>query len=302
MNLPHLKGLIAAPFTPFHADGSLNLPAIEAQAAWLVRSRVAGAFICGTTGEGSSLSTAERMQVAERWKAAAEGKLRLLVHVGHTSLEEARALAFHAQKIGADCVGALAPFFFKPAATEDLASFCANVASAAPELPFYYYHIPSFTGVNLPVIDFLKVASGRIPNLAGVKFTFENLMDYQQCLEHENGRFDLVFGRDEMFLAGLAVGAKAAIGSTYNFAAPIYHRLQAAFERGDLAAARQEQMRSIQMIQVLSGHGFLPAAKAVMGMMGIPVGPTRSPNRNLTGDQIARLKADLERIGFFGWL
>src|SRR5438105_2219308 len=96
-----LNGLVAAPFTAFHPNGSLNVSAIEAQAAALARNGVNGAFICGTTGEGLSLTANERLQVTEAWMAAAPSSLRIIVHVGHPSLAESKALAAHAQKIGA---------------------------------------------------------------------------------------------------------------------------------------------------------------------------------------------------------
>src|SRR4051812_12692175 len=226
-----LTGLIAAPFTSFHADGSLNLSMIEKQAQSLVTNRVSGAFVCGTTGEGLSLTVAERQQVAERWQTDAGSKLRVIVHVGHVGLADCQTLAAHAQKIGASAIGCFAPSFFKPASVDDLVQFCAEVAKAAPELPFYYYHMPGMTGVNFAMIDFLKAASDGIPTLVGVKFTHENLMDFLQCLHLENGRFDMVFGRDEVLLGALATGSRAAIGSTYNFAAPIYHRLIEAFSK-----------------------------------------------------------------------
>src|SRR5438105_15938504 len=114
-NMTPLTGLIAAPFTAFHDDGSLNLALIEKQAASLLANGVTGAFICGTTGEGPSLTTAERMQVAERWQSAAGAQLRVIVHVGHTALGDCQALAAHAQQIGAAAIGCVAPFFYKPA-------------------------------------------------------------------------------------------------------------------------------------------------------------------------------------------
>lgn len=302
MKHTHLQGLVAAPFTAFNPDHSVNLGMVERQAEYLIGNGVSGAFVCGTTGEGSSLTIAERQQVAERWQAASQGKLRIIVHVGHTGLEDCKVLAKHAQKIGADAFACLAPFFFKPAAVEDLVQFCAEVASAAPDLPFYYYHIPSMTGVNFAVADFLTAASKRIPNLVGVKFTYENLMDFLECSHLENGRFDMVYGRDEALLAGLATGSRAAIGSTYNFAAPIYHRLIAAYAKGDLVNARVEQLRSIQLIRLLASYGFMGAAKATMQLLNVDVGPARLPNRTLTKEQTARLAADLEKLGFFSWL
>jgi N-acetylneuraminate lyase len=296
---PPLTGLISAPFTAFHADGSLNLPMIEKQVASLAANGVSGAFVCGSTGEGVSLTTTERMQVAERWAQTAGGKLPILVHVGHTSLGEARALAAHAEKIGAQGVAALAPYFFKPGQADDLAAFCADIASAAPGLPFYYYHIPSMTGVNIPAADFLGAAAPRIPNLAGVKFTFENLMDYAECVRLEGGRYSIVFGRDEILVAGLSLGARGAIGSTYNFIAPIFHEIIAAFAKGDLDEARKKQAAANAIIQIFVRYGGLPAGKAMMQMIGLDCGPMRLPLRSLSEERAAQLRQDLEAAGFF---
>ena len=294
-----LKGLIAAPFTALNSDGSLNLLAIDAQAHSLVASGVKGAFICGTTGEGASLTTMERMAVATRWCEVAGSDLRIIVHVGHTSMGESTALAAHAQKIGASALSNLAPFFFKPANTADLVDFCAAVAASAPALPYYYYHIPSMTGVNLAAVDFLRAAQSKIANLAGVKFTHENLMDFAECTRLDDGHYDIVFGRDEMLLSGMAAGAMAAIGSTYNFAAPVYLRLIQAFSAGDLSSAQATQALANSMISVFLRFGGLIAGKAIMKMIGLDCGPARLPLRSLSDSSVKELRLDLEKVGFF---
>src|SRR5207249_3402399 len=115
-----------------------------------------------------------------------------------------RALAKHAQEIGAAGIACVGPGFFKPATTADLVAFCRDVAAAAPGLPFYYYHIPSRTGVSVAVAEFLQRAADAIPTLAGAKYSHPDLMDYLCCLRLQNGRFDLLFGLDEMLLPALA--------------------------------------------------------------------------------------------------
>lgn len=293
------RGLIAAPFTALHPDGSLHLGAIEAQAQLLVRDNVRGAFVCGTTGEGASLSSDERRQVAERWRSVAGNRLEIIVHVGHASVVEACALATHAQQIGADAVATVAPYFFKPRGPAELVEFCAQVAAAAPALRFYYYHVPLFTNVFVPVADFLALAEARIPTLAGAKFTNEDLLDYGRCLDWAGDRFEIFFGRDEMLLAALGIGARSAVGTTYNFAAPLYHRVVDAWERGDHAAAQGAQRQARAMMTVFLRHGGLPAMKAVMQWFGVECGPYRSPVTNLTPAQQTALRVDLEGVGFF---
>lgn len=298
MNTPPLHGLITATFTPMKEDGSLALDRIPAYADFLARNGIAGAFVNGTTGEGASLTTAERKQIAETWVAAAPPDLRVIVHVGHNSLEEARDLAAHAQQIGAFAFAALAPSFFKPGSVEALVATCAHIASAAPGLPFYYYHIPSMTGVTIPCLDFLKAAKDRIPNLRGIKFTFENLMDYLACLRFEDGRLDMVFGRDEALIPVLALGAQGAIGSTYNFLGPQFQKAIATFRSGDLTSATAQQSDINDVIAVMIDHGGLAAGKAMMALLGQPMGPVRLPLRTVSGSALERLRTELSEAGF----
>jgi len=301
---PHaLAGLVAATHTPFDDSGDLNLVIVERQAEHLLRAGVSTVFIAGSTGESHSLTVEERLALARRWCEVAHGSaLRVVVHIGSNCLTDARTLAAQAQTLGATAVAALAPSYFKPRSVEALVACCAEVAAAAPELPFYFYDIPSLTAVHLPMPDFLDLAADRIPTLAGIKFTNADLMAYQRCLRSHDGEFDVPWGLDECLLAATALGAEGAVGSTYNFAAPLYHRLLRAFAHSDLVTARAEQFRSVQLIQLLSGHGFIGAAKAVMGMLGVPVGPARLPNGTLSADQVGRLRGELEQLGFFDWV
>jgi N-acetylneuraminate lyase len=298
------EGLIAAPFTPLRPDGAINLDAVEPYARWLQRDHVVGAFVCGTTGEGASLTIDERRQLAERWVAAAPPGLRVIVHVGHTSLADCRALAAHAQSIGADSIACLAPFFFRPAGVEGLVTWCEQVAAAAPQLPFYYYHIPSMTGVAVKVSEFLRLAGPRIPNLAGVKFTFEDLDDFRRGLEIDDGRFDLLFGRDELLLSALKLGARGAVGTTYNYAAPLYHSLIAAHQQGDETRAGELQTLAVRMIDACLESGAHPIAafKWFMSQLAVDCGPVRLPLVNPLPEQIAALEMRLEASGVLEWI
>ena len=297
-----LTGLVAATHTPFHPDGGLNLAAVEKQAEHLVRSGVNGVFIGGTTGESHSLTADERLALAKRWSEVVKGsKLRLVVHVGSNCLADGRTLASQAQELGATAIAALAPSYFKPKSMDDLVACCSELASAAPALPFYYYDIPVMTGLQHSMPEFLAVASDRIPTLAGIKFTNPDQMAYQRCLRAQDGKFDIPWGMDECLLSALALGAVGAVGSSYNFAAPLYNRIILTFSRGDLATARAEQYRSVRLIQLLAEFGYMAAAKAVMGFRGVEVGPARLPNGNLLPEQREKLRAKLEQIGFFDW-
>jgi N-acetylneuraminate lyase len=281
-----------------HPDGSLNLAVVSRQAALLAANGVSGVFICGTTGECYSLTTAERMLVAEAWgRAIQDLDLRLMVHVGHNSLEEAKALATHAARIKADGIAAMSPSYFKPETVADLVGFCAPLAASAPDLPFYFYHIPSMTRVELSMPDFLRKAAQRIPNLAGIKYSSIDLIALQQCLQVEDGRFNLLFGVDELLLPALVLGVRGGVGSTYSYAAPLYRRLFAAFDAGDLATARALQFKAVKLVEHQGQFGVLASGKALMGMLAVDCGPVRPPLTNLTEAQIAVLHKQVAALG-----
>lgn len=213
-----ISGLIDAPFTPMHADGSLNLAPIEAYAALLVRNGLKGVFINGSSGEGYLLSEEERMQLAEEWMRVVPEGFKVIVHVGSTCAKSSRRLAEHAAGIGAWGIGAMATPFPQIGRVEELVKYCEEIASGAPALPFYYYHIPAFNHAYLSMLDFLKAVDGRIPNFAGIKYTFESLYEYNRCRRYKNGKFDMLHGQDETILPCLAMGgAQGGIGGTTNY-------------------------------------------------------------------------------------
>ena len=295
------SGLIPATYTPLDAAGGVDLPAVVPLTEQLLEDGVCALYVCGSTGEGVSLAAAERRRVAEAFTAATRKRVPVIVHVGHDSLAEASALAAHAADIGADAISAMPPCYFPIRDAATAVECAAAVAAAAPHLPFYYYHIPAMTGVAIDVVDLLKQAGEQIPNFAGVKYTANTLHEFLECVALDGGRFEMLSGYDEMLLPALAVGARAAVGSTFNVAAPLYRRLIAAFDAGDLDRAREEQLRAVAMIRVLMRFPFHPAMKAVLAMIGTPCGHCRPPLPRLSRADEERLRESLESIGFFTW-
>jgi len=292
------KGLIAAPPTPMREDGSLHLAVLEQQAAVVVDNGLAGVFVCGSTGEGLLMSTSERMEVAERWKQLLEGRLPILIHVGHHSLVEARVLAEHAERqVEAAGIASAAPSYFRPQRLKDLVEFCAEVASAAPRTPFYYYHQPANSGVRFAMADFVSLAIERIDSFAGLKFTDSDLADFGRCLDVAAGQVEILLGLDEVLLAGLALGADGAVGGTYNFAAPLYHRIVQAYQVGDMVTAQRYQALARQLVAVIDRYRGIPALKAAMKSIGIDCGPCRLPHRSLSEAEYERFVAELDELG-----
>ncbi|WP_165244949.1 dihydrodipicolinate synthase family protein [Paludisphaera soli] len=294
-----LSGLIPAPHTPFLPDGGLNLEAVPLQAALLRESGLDSVFIGGTTGEWASMSSDERRGLAEAWVAADGGSFRVAVHVGGNCRAEAVALASHARQVGAKAVAAIFPSYYRPETIRDFVEFCVPIAAAAAPLPFYFYDFPAMTGVRFPMSDCLREGKLRIPTLRGLKFSNNDWLEFQECIRLDGGAFDALLGADECYLAGLSMGFAGTIGNTYNFAAPVYHRIREAFQKGDFEAARREQGHSIDLVKALAAFGFLAASKAAMAMVGVDCGPVRLPVRELTRDQKLALWERLSPLDVF---
>lgn len=300
MRIQHLKGLIAAPFTPMHKDGSLNLALVPYYYQMLKTNDVKGAFICGSTGEGVSLTAKEKMAVAEAWADCAKHDVdfKVMTLLGGTSITDCKELAKHAESIGLYGVSFTAPFYFEPVDITMLAKACIAVAETVPNLPFYYYHIPVLTGVNFPMINLLKEIDGRLPNFAGIKYTHEDFMDFLSCLHFANGKYDMLWGRDENMLPALSIGAKGAVGSTFNYAAPLYHSLMESFNDGDLECAGRLQQQSIDMIRLLGKYGGIATGKAYMKLIGLDCGEFRLPVKNMSETDFELFKKDVTALKF----
>ena len=294
-----ITGLIAATFAAYREDGTINLDIITTIVDKMIADGLSGVFICGTNGEGPNLTIEERMAIAEAYVKAAAKRILVLVHVGHSSIQECRKLAAHAEQIGADAISSVAAFYFKPTSVDNLVKSMAQIASAAPNTPFYYYSIPTLTGVGMDMITFLEQAEKVIPNLAGIKYTASTLHEYQACLNYKNGKFDILFGYDEMLLPALAVGAKGAIGSTYTFAAPLYLKVIKLYNEGKQEEAAAMQLHSVNMVRALVKYPPIPAQRAIMQMGGLELGDCRLPLEPLSDAQTTQFKTSLDEIGFF---
>ncbi len=301
MEFEKIEGLIDAPFTPFDADGNVNLAPIPEYARMLQKNGLKGVFINGSSGEGYMLTDEERMALAEEWVKAAPEGFKVIVHVGSCCARSSRKLAEHAARIGAWGIGAMAPPFPKIGRVEELVKYIEEIAAGAPELPFYYNHIPAFNGAYLPMTELLATVDGRVPNFAGIKYTFESMYEYNQCRLYKNGKFDMLHGQDETILPCLAMGgARGGIGGTTNYNGRELVAIIDAWKAGDLEAARDHQNFSQEVINVICRYrGNIVGGKRIMKLIGLDLGPNRTPFRNVTPEEEAAMKKELEEIGFF---
>ena len=251
----------------------------------------------GSTGDFTSLTVDERKALTLAWSQQKTESLQLIDHVGHTSLKAAKELAtFAADKV--DAISALAPYYFRLNSIDKLIEYCKEIAACAPNIPFYYYHIPVLSGADLNMQEFLEKAESEIPTLAGIKFTNNNLIDYQHSKRYNNNKFNILFGYDELFINSLPLGATGWVGSTYNHLAPLYYNIKTLFESGQMEAAADLQNKAIRFVEILNSKGgFNGVGKGFMRTLGLDFGPSRFPHTTLSDDAYVKIKEELDALG-----
>jgi N-acetylneuraminate lyase len=293
------EGLIAAPFTALDKAGNLNLEIIPEYYNFLKKNKVVGAFINGSTGEGVSLTQKEKQLHTEKWAECfkKDGSVRIINLVGGTSYTECIENAIFSYEAGISAIAVLGPYYFKPTDENYLAEFVTRVGESVSEMAVYYYHIPVLTGVNIPMARFIIKISAMLPNFAGIKYTHEDFMDFMTCLNYKDGAYEMLWGRDENLLPSLAVGSKGFVGSTYNYAAPLYYKIIKAFSEGKMDEARKLQQLSINMITLLGKYGGMGTGKGYMKYIGLDCGEFRLPVRNIDDKMYKLFVEDVSQLG-----
>jgi N-acetylneuraminate lyase len=294
---------MAAVYTPMKNGGlELDLDILPKYAAYIAERNITNIMPAGSNGESLSLNVAERKALAEAWaKAAKPHGIRVYMHIGSESLVDSIDLAKHAATVqGLSGILAMTPVYFKPS-VESLHDFLAAVAAGAPEMPFWFYHFPDDTGV-LPgaAHKFLEMAdkSGKIPNLMGIKYTDYNLMDFSVCCQIGNGKYNMLYGRDEQLFPALEMGAATGVSSTIQYA-PSLREVWSLYKKGDKAGALKAQEVNAALCTTFGDfEGDLNVQKNIMKMVGMDVGPSRLPKRDLEAKDYAAFEQKLRLANF----
>lgn len=274
------KGIFTALLTPFDKNGQVNEESLAAALAYNLKMGIKGFYVCGSTGEAFLLTEEERIRIMRFVAQQVRGRATLIAHVGCISTDASVRLAREAEKWGYDAISSVAPFYYKFSFSEIKSHYFGIVDRVG--LPMLVYNFPAFSGVNLTVDNIGEFL--RDDRFIGVKHTSQ---DYFALESFKSAFPDKVIynGYDEMCLAGLAMGADGAIGSTYNFMGDKFVRMQEAVNNGDLTLARKLQHEANIIISALCRVGVMVGEKDIMTALGIDFGQPRPPFAPLREEQ-----------------
>lgn len=266
-----MKGIFTALLTPFDKNDNVNEKELEKLVRHNVNMGASGFYVGGSTAEAFFLSTEERKLIMDVVKDTAPEKT-LIAHIGSLREKEAHELSAHANKLGYKAISSVAPFYFK-FTFEEIKGYYIRLAENS-DIPMLVYHFPGFSGVNMGMGEISQFLSDD--RFMGIKYTSNDFFTMEQC----KSRFPdkVVYnGYDEMFLCGLSMGADGGIGSTYNFMADKFVRIQKLFDEGRISEAQEIQKQANRIISILCKIGVMPAEKEVLCQLGLDFGKCRPP-------------------------
>ena len=278
------KGIFPALLTPFDGQDRVDTEVLGRLVDYNLQKGVDGFYVAGSTAEVFLLDAKERLAVMEAVSSRAGGKCTLIAHIGCISTKQAIEYAREAKEMGYDAISSVAPFYYK-FSFEEIRRYYFDIVDAV-DLPMLIYNFPAFSGVNLTTDNIREfLADDRF---LGVKHTSS---DFYALEQFKAGFPDKVVynGYDEMFLAGLSMGADGGIGSTFNFMAEKYMEIRRLFQENDMSAAQALQREVNTILRALVEVGVMQGEKAIMEGLGFPLGQARSPFAPLSGAQKEKL-------------
>ncbi len=284
------QGVLPAVITPVDAAGNLNTSSFEQLLTRLYELGAHGMYVCGQTGEGLQLPVAVRERAAEVAVANTPAGRQVVVHVGAPSTADAVRLAKHASAAGAHGISSLPPgsaYSFR-----EVKSYY-QALSAASSLPVLVYYFPDFSAAIRTVDEVFELCA--IPNVVGLKFTDFDL--YRLSLIQRAG-LTIFNGRDEVFAAGMLMGAHGGIGSFYNLTPQLFVNVYHHAQTGNWAEARATQDRINDLIRTVLGFPMMASIKQLLTWSGIPCGQPVPPRGALTPQEQSALRSAVEQAGF----
>lgn len=280
INMEQFKGVFPALLTPFTAEGKINEKELVKLVEMNLKKGVSGFYVGGSTAEAFLLSIEERKYILDIVAGAVGGKATVISHIGCIATKDALELARHSEKAGADAISSIPPFYYNFSAPE-IRDYYFDIVDKVP-LPMVVYHFPAFSGVSMGMEELGAFFSD--PRFIGLKFTSNDFFTLERVKNTYPDK--LVYnGFDEMFLAGVSMGADGGIGSTYNFMAEKFLKIFQLVKEGKTQEALEIQNDVNTIIKLLSKIGVMPGEKEVLIQMGFDFGVCRKPFKTVTEEE-----------------
>ena len=289
-----ITGVLPALITPVKSDGSINETAARRLIRRLSECGADGFYILGSTGEGILMEEKRRMEMCEIAVDETAGKMPVICHTAAMNFDSALRLTKHAAAAGADAVSAIPPIFFHYDRKE-LLLYYKRLAEAT-DLPFIMYnHTAANGGMSAEAVA--EIFNG-VANVTGVKWTVNNYCELMKLKRLTDGKINIINGPDEMLVEGLAAGADAGIGTTYNVMLPEYKKIYESFKSGDIKRAADIQRRINTVTEIIVRYGTIPATKYMCSLMGIEAGCAMQPLKRFTPEEGSRFETELKAAGW----
>lgn len=278
--LQKFKGLMAPVFTPFDENNQINYDVIERYAVLLKSKGISAVLVNGTSGEGMLLSVEERKRVTEKWQEVSnKHDILTMVQISGCPLVDAIELAKHSAALKVDGILCLPELYFKPKTVAKLVNYLKDISSHCPDIPLYYYHIPMFTQVDLPMAEFMQEAKKEIKNFAGIKYTSGDLEKGLACLQDG---LQVFLGADTILVGALALGFESAIMTSLNIIPEESIQILKLMKNGEVEKARELQMQINEFVKSALKRGggeWVPSMKKAFNetFAGLSMGDVRKP-------------------------
>ncbi len=286
------KGSIVALVTPFK-DGNVDGSAFRSMIDWHIEQGTDALVPCGTTGESPTLNHKEHMEVVEACIQAAAGKIPVIAGAGSNSTAEAVALSRHAQKVGADAVLVVTPYYNKPT-QEGLYRHYREIHDQC-EIPIIIYNIPGRSVIDMSVDTMARLA--ELPNIIGVKDATQDLTRPIATRLAIGPDFCQLSGEDGTAIPFLAAGGHGCISVTANVAPGICSDMQSAWRHGDYNTAFELQDRLMPLHQALFCESSPGPVKYAASLLGLCQADTRLPLCEISEDSKHKVKDAMVKVG-----
>ena len=287
-----VRGLFTALITPFDRQGRVSADRLSDLIRFQISKGTEGIFPCGSSGLGPMLKLEERKTVAETVVKSAGGRVPVVVQVGSADTASTVELARHAEKVGADAVASLTPYYYRPGDKAIVRHFEAVSKSVA--IPVFAYNIPQFTGNNLQAGTVAAMAAAG--TIAGIKDSSRDLLHLIDLLDSVPDGFVVMNGTEEYGLFAIMSGADGLVSGGASALPEVFKSLVAAQREGDYVAALSAQ-QTVLKVKNLVRTGPIPAYYAILKERGIDCGKPRAPFLSMGANDAERAIKELRVLG-----